>query len=318
MEIGINGTNTLLSGDLSAIRVDIQAAETDGFSAYWLAQSGSIDALTVYAAHGAGDVAGDGAGGGAGHGGTELGTAVIPTWTVHPQAVAAQALTTQAAIGGRLVLGLGLSHEPTVRTRWKLEWERPVRQMLDFLDILQPLLTDGAADHDGHFWSYSGEIQQVGTAPKVMLAALGEQMLRIAGRRTDGTVLWCVGPKTLRDHIAPTINAAAADADRPNPAIVCSLPVWVTDDPGPARDFLDLILASYAELPSYAAMLEREGVDGIGELAIVGSEAEVTDRIGALEDAGATQLSAAPVGGSPEETARTRSVLVAAQTERTA
>ncbi|MEM7337223.1 MAG: TIGR03564 family F420-dependent LLM class oxidoreductase [Actinomycetota bacterium] len=305
MDIGINGTNTLLSADLATIRADIDAAERDAFTAYWLAQSGSIDALSVYAAHGPGNES------------TELGTAVIPTWTVHPQAVAVQALTTQAAIGGRLVLGLGLSHEPTVRDRWKLEWERPVRQMLDFLDILQPLLSDGAAEHDGYFWSYSGQIQQAGTSPKVMLAALGEQMLRVAGSRTDGTILWCVGPKTIQSHIAPTINTNAADAGRPTPAIVCSLPVWVTDDPPAARSFLDAILASYTELPSYAAMLHHEGVSGIGELAIVGSEAEVTDRIGSLALAGATQLSAAPVGGSPDEIARTRALLVAEQAERT-
>lgn len=301
MDIAINGTNTLLSADLAVVRADLAAAERDGFSAYWLAQSGSIDALTVYAAHGEGN------------GTTELGTAVIPTWTVHPQAIAVQALTTQAVIGGRLVLGLGLSHEPTVRDRWRLAWERPLRQMLDFLDILQPLLTDGSVDHDGHFWSFSGEIQQIGPVPKVMLAALGEQMLRVAGARTDGTVLWCVGPKTIENHIAPTINSAAADAGRSAPEIVCSLPVWVTDDPPAARAFLDAVLASYAELPSYAAMLRREGVTGIGELAIVGSEAEVTDRIGGLAEAGATQLSAAPVGGSPDETARTRAVLVAAR-----
>lgn len=304
MDIAINGTNTLLSADFAAVREDLAAAEQDGFSAYWLAQSGSIDALTVYAAHGTGN------------GSTQLGTAVIPTWTVHPQFVAAQALTTQAAVGGRLVLGLGLSHEPTVRDRWKLEWERPVRQMLDFLDILQPLLTEGSAEHDGYFWSYSGEIQHVGTAPKVMLAALGAQMLRVAGARTDGTVLWCVGPKTIERHIAPTIEKAASDAGRPPPAIVCSLPVWVTDDAPAARAFLDAVLASYAELPSYAAMLEREGVTGMGELAIVGSEAEVTERIGDLAAAGATQLSAAPVGGTPDETARTRSVLIAAQADR--
>ncbi|MEM1332696.1 MAG: TIGR03564 family F420-dependent LLM class oxidoreductase [Actinomycetota bacterium] len=303
MQIGINGSNTLLGADLGVLHADITAAEADAFAAYWLAQSGNIDALTTYAAHGDTGSA------------TELGTAVIPTWTVHPHALAVQALTTQAAIGGRLVLGLGLSHEPTVTTRWKLPWDRPVRQILDHLDILQPLLTDGGAEHDGHFWSFHGEIQRIGPAPKVMLAALGEQMLRIAGQRTEGTVLWCVGPNTIESHVAPTINDAAAHAGRPAPEIVCSLPVWVTDDPDMARGFLDQILASYAELPSYAAMLEREGVTGVGGLAIVGSEAEVLDQIGALAAAGATQLSAAPVGGSPDEIAATRAALVSARAE---
>lgn len=303
MDIAINGSNTLLQADLTALQADISAAEDGGFSAYWLAQSGNIDALTAFAAHGPGN------------GSTELGTAVIPTWTVHPQVLAAQALTTQAAIGGRLVLGVGLSHEPTVRDRWRLTWERPLRQMLDFLDILQPLLADGKASHEGYFWSYEGEMARVGEAPKVMLAALGEQMLRIAGQRTDGTILWCVGPRTIRDHIAPAINSAAADAGRPAPAVVCSLPVWVTDDPDGARAFLDQILATYAQLPSYAAMLEREGAAGVGALAMAGSEAEVTERIAELAESGATQLSALPVGGSPEEIERTRAVLVAAQAE---
>ena len=92
-----------------------------------------------------------------------------------------------------------------------------------------------------------------------MLAALGDQMLRIAGTRTDGTILWCVGPRTVETHIAPRINDAAADADRPAPSIVCSIPCWVTDDPGAGREFIAKILAVYAELPSYRAMLDIEG-----------------------------------------------------------
>lgn len=300
MRLGINGSGLLAKPDLGALTADIAAAEADGFASWWLAQTGGVDALTVMAAHGNTGSA------------TELGTAVIPTWTIHPYVLAGQAITTQAAIGGRLILGIGLSHEPAVVDRWKMKWEKPVRQMMDFLDVLQPLLEEGAVDHDGYFWSTESEIARLeGAPPKVMIAALGEQMLRLAGRRTDGTILWCVGAKTIEHHIAPVMNEAAASADREPPAIVCSIPVWVTDDPEPAREFIAKILSVYAELPSYRRVLDIEGLHGLGELSIVGSEAEVQDRLGEIAASGATDFTAVIMGGDPDEIARSRAVLTA-------
>lgn len=301
MRIGINGSGLLANPDLGAMHADIALAESQGLSSWWLAQTGGVDALTVIASHGNTGSA------------LELGTAVIPTWTTHPQVLAGQALTTQAAIGGRLVLGIGLSHEPAVTERWKMDWERPVRQMMDFLDVLQPLLTDGEANHTGHFWSYEGTVPHFdGAPPKVMIAALGEQMLKLAGKRTDGTILWCVGAKTIETHIAPVMNQAAADAGRDAPSIICSIPVWVTDDPGPARDFLAQILSVYAELPSYRHVLDIEGLHGLGDLSLVGTEAEIQDRLGAIEASGATDFTAVPMGGNPDEIARTRALLIGA------
>ena len=298
MDIGINGSGLLAKPALGTMTADIASAEEDNFASYWLAQTGGVDALTVFAAHGDTDSS------------MRLGTAVIPTWTTHPQVLAGQALTTQAAVGGRLILGLGLAHEPSVTGRWKMTWERPVRQMMDFLDVLQPLLADGSVTHDGYFWSYEGEIPLLeGPPPKVMIAALGEQMLKLAGARTDGTILWCVGPKTIAEHIAPAINAAADKAGRDQPAIVCSIPVWVTDDPEPAREFLAKMLSIYAELPSYRRMLDIEGLHGLGELSLVGSEAEVTERIAEIAASGATDFTAVPMGANPDEIARTREIL---------
>ena len=302
MDIGINGSGLLANPALGALNADLASAEDDNFASYWLAQTGGVDALTVFAARGA--TGSD----------MKLGTAVIPTWTTHPQVLAGQAMTTQAAIDGRLVLGLGLAHEPSVTGRWKMKWERPVRQMMDFLDVLQPLISDGSVDHDGHFWSYEGAMPLLDTpTPKVMIAALGEQMLKLAGARTDGTILWCVGPKTIANHIAPVINAAADKAGRNKPSIVCSIPVWVTDEPKPARDFLGQILSIYAELPSYRRMLDIEGLHGLGELSLVGTEAEVTERIAEIAASGATDFTAVPMGGNPDEIERTREILRSAR-----
>lgn len=298
MRVGINGSDKLISPDLGAIATDITQAEADGFASYWMAQTTLLDAISglAIAASGSSSIT--------------VGTAVVPTWTRHPQATAAAALTAQAATGGRFVLGIGLLHKPVVEDYFKMTWEKPIRHMNDYLDVLQPLLTDGKADHTGEVWSFTGSSARPTTdPPKVMLAALGEQMLQIAGRRTDGTILWCVGAKTIERQIAPLINGAASEAGRPNPSIVCSLPVWVTDDPEPARQFLAQIFAMYATLPSYRAMLDIEGVQGIDGIALVGSEQEVTDGLSAVSEAGATDFAAVVMGGNPDELSRTRTTL---------
>lgn len=307
MRIGMNGSSLLVRPDVDAITTDIVTAEAEGFTSYWLAQTGMADALGVLAAAGPATNV------------VELGTAVVPTWTQHPVALAASALTTQALAHGRLVLGIGLSHQPAVEHRWQMTWEKPIRHLLDYLDVLQPLLAGEVVQHRGEVWSLTNEgplPRPTDQPPKVMLAALGDQTLRIAGRRTDGTILWCVGPRTIESHIAPRIRDAAAEGGRPDPAIVCSIPCWVTDEPEHARAVIGKLLAGYAELPSYRAMLDIEGVHGLAELSFVGSEEEVRDRLGAVAEAGATDFSAVVMGGDPDETARTRAVLAAAAAGR--
>lgn len=298
MRLGINASALLARPALEPLAEHARRAGEDGFSSWWLAQTGLVDALTVFtaAAPHAPEI--------------EFGTAVVPTFPRHPQALAAQALTTQAAVGGRLTLGIGLAHQPSVEGRWRLSWERPVRHLMDYLDVLLPLLETGRADHHGEIWGFEGEYPRpVNQAPRVMVAALGEQVLRITGRRTDGTILWCVGPKTIRDHIAPIITEAAESAGRPAPRIVCSLPVWVTDEPEKAHAEVADALTVYGELPSYRAMLDREGVDGPADIALIGDEYEVADMLTEIASAGATDFTAVEQAGDPEEAARTRALL---------
>jgi F420-dependent oxidoreductase-like protein len=304
MRIGINGSDKLMRPNVDEMLADIEAFEKSGFATYWLAQTGLVDALCILALAGPRTSS------------IELGTAVVPTWTRHPQTAASQALTTQAATGGRLTLGLGLAHKPSVEGNLRMKWEKPIRHMLDYLDVLQPLLETGIASHQGEVWSYMGSGgRPTDQPPKVMLAALGEQMLKIAGRRTDGTILWCVGPTTLERQIVPIINAAADVAGRPTPSVVCSLPVWVTDDPEPAREFVGAVLKDYATLPSYRAMLDIEGVNGVEDISLIGNEDEVAAGIERIAAAGATDFTAIVMGGNPDERARTLAALAAAIVE---
>lgn len=232
----------------------------------------------------------------------EFETAVVPIYGRHPIALAQQALTTNQATGGRLVLGLGLSHKPVVEQRWGLSFERPAEYMHEYLEILLPLLRGEAVAYAGKRLRANVQLSFADTeAPQVVLAALGERMLRLAGQYTDGTALWMVGPKTLESHIVPTITQAASQAGRPKPRIFVGLPICITNDVPAARERAARSLANYNQLPSYRAMLDREGVDGPADVLIAGDESEVERALERLEQAGATDLTAAPLGSRDEQ-----------------
>jgi F420-dependent oxidoreductase-like protein len=142
----------------------------------------------------------------------------------------------------------------------------------------------------------------------VLLAALAPRMLKLAGEQTDGTVLWMTGPATVRDYVVPAITEAASAAGRPSPRVVCSLPVCVTSDPDSARAGAAKAFSIYGQLPSYRAMLDREGAAGPADVAIVGDEDAVAAQIQALADAGVTDFVAAEFARGDDRD-RTRALL---------
>ena len=76
-----------------------------------------------------------------------LGTFVVPTYSRHPLYMAQQAMTTQAATGGRFVLGIGLSHQIVIEGMFGLSFEKPARHMREYLEVLMPLLEQGTVEH---------------------------------------------------------------------------------------------------------------------------------------------------------------------------
>jgi 5,10-methylenetetrahydromethanopterin reductase len=234
----------------------------------------------------------------------------VPTYPRHPVVLAQQAMTVATAVGGRLALGIGLSHKIVIEDMYGYSFDKPARHMREYLSILLPLL-------DGQPANFRGETVRadVGlTTPRpgrvpVLLAALAPRMLQLAGERTDGTVLWMTGPATVRDYIAPAITKAAAESGRPSPRVVCILPVCVTDDPDDARARAGRVFAIYGQLPSYRAMLDREGAEGPGDVAIVGDEDAVAAQIRALDEAGVTDFVAGEYSRADDEKRRTRALL---------
>lgn len=243
--------------------------------------------------------------------GIEAGTGVLPIQNQHPMLLAQRALTISQMSGGRLLLGLGMTHQAVTEGMWGIPWDKPVRRLGEYLDGLLPLLNGEKADASGETVTTRGALIIPGApTPPVYIAALGPKLLQIAGRRSSGTVTWMTGPKTLAGHVGPTLRQAAADAGRADAVrVVAAIPVSVTDDVDGARKQAAEQFAIYGHLPSYRAMLDREGYAGPEDVAIIGDEQTVRDRLAEIEAAGVDEYVGVTFDPSAEGRARTRAVL---------
>lgn len=297
MKIGIFG-GAVNGGTIDDVVNDARSAESDGFASYWAPQIFGHDALTVLAIVGREIPR------------IELGTAVVPTYPRHPMMLAQQCLTVNAASNGRLCLGVGLSHQVVIESMMGMSFEKPVRHMREYLTILSQLSNTSKVSFNGEVFKTHAEVTVAGSQPfSIVVAALGEQMLRVTAALADGTLTWCTGPATLSAHTIPTINQAADEAGKPKPRVIAALPVCVTDKRDDALARASQVFAIYGQLPSYRAMLDREGAAGPADIAIVGSAAEVCERVSALGDIGVTDFGAVEFGGNPDEVAATRAAM---------
>ncbi|MDZ7669775.1 MAG: TIGR03564 family F420-dependent LLM class oxidoreductase [Gammaproteobacteria bacterium] len=242
-----------------------------------------------------------------------LGTAVTPTYPRHPTALAQQALTTAAASAGRFTLGIGVSHKVMVEDMLGFSYEKPARHMREYLSVLMPLVRGETADFQGEQYQVANvalDVPDAGPLP-VVLAALGPVMLKLAGELADGTNTWMVGPRTMESHIIRRLSAAAGAAGRADPLVVGGFPIVLTDKPDEARAKIAESLTIYGQLPSYRAMLDREGADGPADIAIVGDENALRSDLRRLEDMGVTHFNAAIAAVDDGAFARTLEFLAA-------
>ena len=288
--LGATGT-----GGLDDIVAAARRVEAAGLHNLWLANIFSFDAIATLAVVGR-EVPRIG-----------LGTAVTPTYPRHPTAMAQQALTAAAATGNRFTLGIGLSHKVVVETMLGLSFDRRAAHMREYLQVLMPLLRGEAANFQGDEYRVAGvQLNVPGAQPvPTVVAALGPLMLRTAGELADGTNTWMVGPKTMEGHIVKRLSTAAEAAGRPPPRVVGGVPIVLTGQPDEARQQIAQGLAMYGQLPSYRAMLDREGLAGPADIALVGDENTLRSGIERYRSAGVTDFNAAIVGADPAAYDRT-------------
>ena len=308
MRIGVMIGGEVLGqqADLEKLVRQARQAEERGFASAWVPHIFGVDAIVALAIAGRETRR------------IELGTAVIPTFTRHPFTLAQQALTVQAATEGRFTLGIGLSHRFIVEGILGLSYEKPTRHMREYLSVLIPLLERGSVAHQGEVYQVDGELRfPAKDRVPVLVAALGPAMLRLAGSLGAGTVTWMTGPRTLETHIVPRIHAAAEDAGRPDPRIVAMFPIAVTHAPDRGREVAGRLFHRYGRAPAYRAMLDREGVAGPADVALVGDAATVEAELRRLADTGVTEVMAVPFSADEGSIERTLDFLSSTAAGRT-
>jgi F420-dependent oxidoreductase-like protein len=292
----------LFIGDATGARTTVddlvaaaRAAEAAGFATGWVPHiPWSLDGLTALAL--AGQVTER----------IELGTAVMPTYTRHPLAMAQQALSAHAASGGRVALGVGPSHPVVIEKMFGLEYDRPAAHTREYVEVLRRAV-DASVAHgqpDGEFVAFDGEFFHVSamlvvpgadTPMPILVAALAPLMLRLAGEATDGTITYWANERAVGEHVVPRITRAAEAADRAAPRVVVGVPVAVVRDPVLARERAAQLFSTYETIPTYQRILGRSDA-GPADVAVIGTEEEVLARLRSFAAAGATDLCAAPLG----------------------
>lgn len=244
----------------------------------------------------------------------ELGVGVVPVYPRHPVALAQQAATVQTLVGGRLTLGVGVSHRPVIEGMHGIPYAKPAAYLREYLSVLRPMLHEGKAAFDGEFFQVDAEFTIPGTtAPvPVLVGGLSAKMVRVAGELGDGVVTWLAGRRTLDNQIVPGIQAAAREAGRPPPRIVAALPVAVCEDVPTAREAANVTFARYGGMPNYQRQFQRENITAPGEIAVVGDEQAVEAELRGYAAIGVTEFWPVvfPVGEDASDT-RTWNLLAA-------
>jgi F420-dependent oxidoreductase-like protein len=293
---------------VARLRADARWAEEAGLASVWVPQiPDDFDALTGAAIAGAETSR------------IEIGTAVVPIQPRHPIALAQQALSVQAVCEGRLALGLGVSHHWIIDEMLGLPYERPVPTMRAYLEVLEPALAGPAVVQvENEMFRVDNPLDITDITPTpVLLAALGPLMLRLAGERTDGTILWMADERAIGSHVAPRITRAAEGAGRPAPRIVAGLPMCLCrdDEVDVAVARTNRILAEAEMSPNYQKLLDLGDARAVGDILAAGSESAIEKRVRSFADAGATDISVrvVPIGEGRdarlESMRRTRALL---------
>jgi F420-dependent oxidoreductase-like protein len=285
---------------LAGLLDDGKAAESEGFASFWIPQvPGYLDAMTAVALLGQVTER------------IEIGTAVVPIQTRHPLIMAQQALTTQVACSGRFTLGMGPSHHWIISDQLGMPYERPARLVRDYLEVLDAAFAGPgtvAVDNDTYGVHSPIDVTDSFEMP-MLLAALGPQMLRIAGERTGGTILWMADERAIGNYVVPRITEAAQAAGRSEIRVIAGVPVALCshNEVDEARAYASEVLGHADFSPNYVRLLEQGDAKDVGDTMAAGDESTIATRLRRYRDAGVTDLAARVVPLGKDADARRKS-----------
>ena len=249
-------------------------AESLGYTSFWVAETTGTEAFSHLAL--VGEAAPS----------LSLGTGVLALQLRTPMLTAMSGATLQVAHPeSDIYIGVGIP-SPVVTKRWHgvPYTDRPIAQVREFVTVLRECLTGEAVSHKGDFYELSRSRLNVRLAdktPKIVIAALNQQMLRLAGELCDGVLLNYL-PATLVPWCVERVREGEARAGRP--AGSCTIHAYVHLGVVDREDgllYAKRDLFSYAVVDAYAKAFEQAGY---GDSVKAVREAHAAgDRDGALD-----------------------------------
>jgi probable F420-dependent oxidoreductase len=287
MTLGVTFASLQALGPAAALDV-ARRAEALGYSSFWTAEVNGPEAFaTLGAVAGAAPT-------------LALGTGVLALQLRTPPLLAMAGATLQALAPDRdVLLGIGIS-SPVVAQRWHgAEYgERPLAQVREFVTLLRACLSGEPVDFDGDFYRVSKfrlGVRLGDRRPKIVVGALNEGMLRLAGEVADGVLLNYL-PAT---HVPWSVEQVRKGGD----ATVYSYVHVGVAERSHGIDAARFDLFSYATVDSYARNFERAGYGAA--VAAVRERHAARDREGALAAVSDEMIDGIDVMGDADHVAAT-------------
>ncbi len=266
----------------------ILAAEQAGVRQVWTTQGPTMmDALTIYAVAAAQTAT------------IRLGTSILPIYPRHPLALAAQVRTFHELAPGRLRLGLGTSHRPTIEGAYGIQMIEPLEELREYVNVLRAALWEGQVDFQGRFYHVKANLPGTAQVP-ILIATLGKGAFETAGEVADGALSWVCPVPYLLQSALPALQAGANQAGRPVPPLVAHVPVALGADRQAVIAAARQRLGYYGKLPFYRHMFAEAGYsvpeDGtlpdalIDSLVVSGDPQTVVSRLTGLLSGGLDEL----------------------------
>ncbi|GAA1077011.1 LLM class F420-dependent oxidoreductase [Nocardiopsis metallicus] len=191
-----------------------------------------------------------------------LGTAIVPAYTRGPATLAMSAATLAAAAPGRFALGVGTSSNVIVE-RWNsIPFTEPYKKVRDTVRFLREALTGQKVKADYDTFSVKGFT--LGAVPQqqppILVAALRQGMLRLAGREADGAIVNWLSSEDVRT-VAPVVREFGADKE-----VVARIFAIPDTDAATAREIGRWAISAYLNVPVYRAFHEWLGREELGPM----------------------------------------------------
>lgn len=294
----------IYGSDAAAAVKNIVAAEADGVQQIWMTQgTPAPDTMTLFAAATVKTST------------VRLGTAIVPTYPRHPLALAQQALALSDLASGRLRLGVGPSHRPTIEGTYGLPMQTPLEHLREYIAVLRAALWEGQVDHQGRYYRVKAKLPRAPRTP-ILISALREGAFHLAGEIADGAISWVCPVPFLLEKALPALRAGAAESGRQPPPLVAHIPVALNPDRQAVLAAARQQIGRYARIQFYANMFADAGFpigdDGvmpdalIDSLVVSGDEAAITAHIKELLAQGLDELLIMPIPNSDADSERTQ------------